>query len=243
MDPFSTANEDREAVIRRVQMVLLVSVAGLVMIIAVCFLTMMIALPLFLSPFSSTAKGAIGGCAAFILFGRLWMFARTLPARLMAAAWLMRLSHWIVDERNALTVAQLATFQGVDIRRPDLVWIGSNVTIQPGAKILGVAVIETEAWISSTTRLGDGAWIGKGAQLRGACRLAHQVRVGAHASVLDSCLDDDVQIGSFTLISGCILHQGVHVEEDIHLVEQTIAAGTTVSRAKERPPVGTRGAT
>lgn len=241
MDPFSTANEDRNAVIQRVQMVLLGSVAALVMLVAVSVLAMIIALLLHVLPFSSGTRGLIAACASLILFGRLGMFARTLPDKLMGAVWITGLSHWIVDERNALVVAQLATFQGVDIRRPEQVWIGSRATIQSGAKILGAAIIETEAWISSAARLGDGAWIGKGARLRGACRLAHQVHVGAHASVLDSRLEDDVRIDSFAHISGCVLHQGVHVEEGIHLVEQTVSARTTVSTEKERPPIGTRG--
>ncbi len=99
--------------------------------------------------------------------------------------------------RDGASIADDADVRG-------LVFVGAGARIEPGARVVGPAV------------LGEGAVVGANATVEGSV-LWEQASVGASAVVLDSIIAAGVVIGAHARIDGAILADGVKIAANLQL--------------------------
>lgn len=174
---------------------------------------------------------------AFFLKHPLWFALVACLMSLPLSLWITRskaLEDWttalatvLIDLRNRRRVEALKE-SGVIIRRPELVWIGTNVSIAPGAQLCGPAVIEDRVSISSSTRIGPHARLWGGTVLKGACVLDEEVSICGNATVTDSLLGKDVRVTDGASVTGCTVGDGGRIWTKRPIANQILAAGEVI---------------
>lgn len=98
--------------------------------------------------------------------------------------------------------------------RRDGSWIGPNVTIAPGARVMPPSVVGANVTLGEGSQigplavLGDGCTIGPGVQVE-ASVLWERVQVGPNTHIKDSVIGADARIGPGTLVGpGAVLESG-----------------------------------
>lgn len=127
---------------------------------------------------------------------------------------------------------------GVHIVDPNATWIGGDVMIGAGTRILPGCYIQGKVVLGQENVIGPqcfirDAQIGNGCQVfmshMNQCRIADQVRVGPFANIRPkTLLEDGVKVGNFVEVKNSTLHEEVSVSHLTYLGDAEIGARTNV---------------